>query len=94
MLEPFGEQAEPGAAPIDDLDQVGPSASAEYEQVALAAEAGADVDSGFVSSAQDGYRRSDPLSGVELKSGFGAVGAVFDPTETVARPTTILSVLV
>src|ERR1700712_3860855 len=34
MLEPFGEQAEPGAVPIDDLDQVGPGASAEYEQVA------------------------------------------------------------
>jgi hypothetical protein len=29
-----------------------------------------------------------------LKSGFGAVGAAFDPTETFARPTTILSVLV
>ncbi|WP_249151379.1 transposase [Bradyrhizobium liaoningense] len=27
MLKPFGEQAEPGAMPIDDLDQVGPGAS-------------------------------------------------------------------
>ena len=34
MLEPFGEQAEPGAIPIDDLDQVGPGAAPEHEQVA------------------------------------------------------------
>jgi len=24
VLEPFGEQAEPGAIPVDNLDQVGP----------------------------------------------------------------------
>jgi DNA-binding transcriptional LysR family regulator len=33
MLQPFGEQTKPGAIPIDDLDQVGPGAAAEHEQV-------------------------------------------------------------
>ena len=33
MLKPFGEQAKPGAIPIDDLDQIGSGAAAEHEQV-------------------------------------------------------------
>src|SRR6516164_10267039 len=34
MLEPFGEQAKPGAIPIDNLDQVRSGAAPEHEQVA------------------------------------------------------------
>ena len=34
MLEPLGEEAKPGAIPIDDLDEIG-LAAAEHEQVPL-----------------------------------------------------------
>src|ERR1700674_841802 len=34
VREPFGEQAESGSIPIYNLDEVGPGATAEYEQVA------------------------------------------------------------
>jgi hypothetical protein len=33
VLKPFGEQAEPGAIPVDDLDEVSPGAAPEHEQV-------------------------------------------------------------
>jgi hypothetical protein len=34
VLEPFGEQTEPGPVPEHDLDQVGPGSASEYEQMA------------------------------------------------------------
>src|SRR5258708_26039425 len=34
MLEPLCEQAEPGAVPVDDLDQVRSGAAPEHEEVA------------------------------------------------------------
>jgi hypothetical protein len=63
VLEPFGEQTEAGAIPINDLEKIGPGAAPEHEQVACKRLCGAPHNRFYVSADVMWRRRPKAMRG-------------------------------